>query len=123
MHLVNLTPHTVNFFEPGDVTPSGTVLLDAEPCRSIPPTLPPARVSCTWESAGEVAGVPLYTPTYGQVRGLPDPAPGVSYIVSLLTAQAAAASGRTTSDLYAVAQTVRDTGGRIVGCLGLSQPV
>lgn len=122
MNLVNLTPHAVNFFAPDDC-PNGTVLPGAEPCRTIPPTLPPARVSCTWEPVGEIDGVPLHQPTYGQVQGLPDPAPGVAYIVSLLTAQAAAASGRTTHDLYAVAQTVRDGSGRIVGCLGLSQPV
>ena len=44
-----------------------------------------------------------------------------TYVVSLLTAQAAKAGGRLTDDLLVVGETVRDADGKIIGCLGLGR--
>ena len=66
----------------------------------------------TW--AGIVEGGKVECVEYGAVEGLPDPQPGVYYIVSGLVL--AAAPNR--PDLLAPGQPVRDAEGRIVGCKG-----
>lgn len=56
--------------------------------------------------------MPVNSTTYGTPEGLPEPVYGRYYIVSALTAQAAADR----KDLLIVDSTVRDGEGRIVGC-------
>lgn len=80
---VNLTPHAVNLqFPNGDTVP----LLSAGEARvttfSTPHPLPDA------------GGFPVETLSFGPITGLPDPQEGIIYIVSMMTAQAAAATGR-----------------------------
>ena len=103
--IVNLTPHDINLFR-GDelvekIVSSGT-----------------ARVSVRSEKVGEINGYPISKNCYGEIIGLPEPQPGVFYVVSALVAQAAA--GRRT-DLLVVNDTVRDQDGRIIGCRGFAR--
>jgi len=63
---------------------------------------------------GEV--VELVMTTYGTPEGLPELEEGTYLVVSILTAQAAKAAGRSTADLLITSDTVRDVVGKIVGC-------
>lgn len=105
----NLTPHPVNFLD-----------ADGHTVRVITPSGPPARAQTTQTDLGEIAGIPVTRTVYGAPEGLPDPQPGVYLVVATLTIQAARAAGRTTEDLYAPGELVRDDQGRIVGCRGLT---
>jgi len=60
--------------------------------------------------------VPLVTSRYGEPTDLPAPEDGTYYAVSILTAQAAKAAGRSTSDLLVTSDPVRDAAGKIAGC-------
>jgi hypothetical protein len=103
--IVNLTPHDIHLYR-GDelvetIVSSGT-----------------ARVSVRSEKVGEIGGFPISKNFYGEIIGLPDPQPGIYYVVSALVAQAAA--GRR-DDLLVVNDTVRDQEGRIIGCRGFAR--
>jgi hypothetical protein len=76
MKFVNLTPHAINL-----KTSSGEVL-------TIVPQAPAARVSSVvGDFIGEINGVAIHkAPVWGEVEGLPDPAPETIYIVSALVA-------------------------------------
>jgi len=62
--------------------------------------------------------VPTSRNVYGGVSGLPDPAPGVVYIVSLMVANACP----NRVDLAIVNETVRNASGQIIGAQSLSFP-
>jgi hypothetical protein len=79
--------------------------------------------------------VPWERKAYGTVEGLPEPedygtgpvayekghaGPSVYYIVPLLTALAAQASGRTVADLLVPGAQTRDENGTVNGCLTLA---
>ena len=100
----NLTPHTVSI-----INEDGTVKA-AFPSESI------ARASQTAEHVGELDGIELVSMKFGATEDLPAPEDGIYYIVSVITANAAKAEGRTTSDLVITADPVRDDSGRIIGC-------
>ena len=84
MRLVNLTPHNITVRTGrGDIT--------------IPPSGQIARVQTVQREAGHVnvapgVRVPVVETTFGEVVGLSEPRPGVTYIVSSLVLQAV--SGR-----------------------------
>jgi hypothetical protein len=103
----NLTPHPV------------TVVV-GDRNAVIPPDGVVARAAVTETDAGTVtiAGlvVPVVVETLGPPVDLPDPEPGVYLIVSRVAASAAAAHGRTTTDLLSPTRLVRDGDGRVVGC-------
>ncbi len=48
-------------------------------------------------------------------KDLPEPKDGVKLVVSIATAQAAVAAGRTTGDLLITADPVRDSAGKVIG--------
>ena len=100
----NLTPHTVSI-----INEDGTVKA-AFPSEGI------ARASQTAEHVGELDGIELVSMKFGATEDLPAPEDGIYYIVSVITANAAKAEGRTTSDLVITADPVRDDSGRIIGC-------
>lgn len=100
----NLTPHTVNI-----VAEDGSIKA-AFPSEGI------ARASQTAEHVGELNGIELVSMRFGATEDLPAPEDGTYYIVSVITANAAKAEGRTTSDLVITADPVRDDSGRIIGC-------
>lgn len=102
--IINLTPHTVNI-----ASDKGTVV-KTFPSEGI------ARASQVSETAGDIDGVELVRMTFGETQGLPDPADDTYLIVSIITANAAKAQGRTTNDLLITADPVRDEEGKIIGC-------
>lgn len=56
----------------------------------------------------------------GHVPGTPR-TPAVYYLVSMIAAEAARCSGRTTEDLLTPGQQIRDEHGRIIGCRSLTR--
>jgi len=102
--LINLTPHMVTIkTEHGEVhvLPSGQS----------------ARCAEERQLVASLSGVPVSRARYGEVQGLPEPQPGVAYIVSALVLGAV---GDQRADVFAPGPGIRDTEGRIVACDGLS---
>lgn len=103
--LLNATPHPLNI-----VQRDGSVLtLEAS---GICP-----RCSSTDIIDQSIGLIEITRQTLGRVEGLPDPVPGLYFIVSRLVASAAA--GR--NDLLVPGSLIRDDQGRVVGCKGLSR--
>ena len=109
MRLVNLTPHPITL-----IAPTGERL-------TVPPSGVVARVAERMESLGEVmvdgVSLPLVKRSFGELEGLPEPEPGVLYVVSALVAEAAWRTGR--ADVVGLADFVRDEQGRVVGARAL----
>lgn len=103
-NIINLTPHTVNI-----CNEDGTIVKSFE-SKGI------ARAKQTAQHVGELDGIELVSMKFGNTEDLPAPAEGVYYIVSVITANAAKAEGRTTDDLVITADPVRDAANRIIGC-------
>ena len=84
-----------------------------------------ARAATSTVAAGEVrvTGVsfPVTRTVFGEVVDLPEVEEDTLLVVSLITANAAVAGGRTADDLLVVGETVRDEGGRIIGCTGFGR--
>lgn len=100
----NLTPHCITM-----VTTDGEVS-HTFPSEGI------ARATQTNVQVGEVNGIPVMETHFGETVDLPEFQEGTYLIVSIITANAARANGRTTCDLLLTTDTVRDESGRIVGC-------
>ncbi len=109
MKIVNLTPHTLNFYN-GD-----KVVLSVEPSGLV------ARADQVRTPAGQLDAdeitIPINTNTYGTVKNLPDPVDGTVYVVSALTA--AAVHGR--DDVFIVDDAVRDDANRVIGARALAR--
>lgn len=107
--LVNLTPYTINI-----------VTDDGAPIMSIPPTGQVARIPTKIENLGEVEidgkMIPVTKTVYGEMEGLPDPVPGVTYIVSVFIANHVPERG----DVFVPGEQVRNDSGKVVGCRSLS---
>jgi len=114
MDIINLTPHDIHLVLDGSSTP-GLVIPRASETGARARAV--SHRAGTVEHAGHV--IPEYITEYGAPHGLPDPRPDTILIVSVITAQAAAAAGRPTHDLRLTHDLVRDADGRIVGCRGL----
>ena len=128
MEIINLTPHNINIYQtenlvelgkpgsnhwalPEDDTP--------QPIRVIPSGVTPAtapRVEVRHKPAGELDGVPCWRAEFGQPYNLPDAQPDTIYIVSALVSSAAPDR----KDLATVLGGVKDSTGRICGCVGLA---
>ena len=102
--IINLTPHTVSI-----VDEDGTVTATF-------PSEGSARADQIATKIGELDGIELVSMKFGATENLPASEDGTYYIVSVITANAAKAEGRTTSDLVITADPVRDDSGRIIGC-------
>jgi len=107
--IVNLTPHDV-------------VLMDSS--DNIIVTIPSSGVARAEQSDLEVnkatingKSFSLVVPSYGDVVDLPEYDGDTMYIVSKITADATAGSGR--YDLLGTAGLVRNEKGQIIGCRGL----
>lgn len=105
MTLINLTPHPISII-------SDTESLD------LPPSGEVARVSMTQTIVGHIGWIPIFTTSFGEVTGLPEPQEGVAFIVSGMVASAAPRG-----DVFSPGQLVRDADGRVVGCKGLTRSV
>jgi len=96
---INLTPHVINEVVTGlSLPPSGTI----------------ARVSASNTVVDNIDGIEIYQTVYGEVIGLPEPQPGVYYIVS--GAVLSACPDR--KDLLAPGELVRNADGQPIGCKG-----
>ena len=128
MKIVNLTPHPVVVLrddENGNVVGSTGVGTAAKEGKfTLVATLAPAgtvaRAVQQDKSAGQVeivgTQVPVIRSTFSAPTDLPEAEAGTCFVVSVITAQAAKASGRATDDLLITADPVRDVNGKIVGC-------
>lgn len=101
MELINLTPHRIN------------VLTRAGEYRVIEPSGTVARISSTTELVGEIDGIEIHRAAFGAPVDLPDPAPGVRYIVSGLVLDAVRRD-----DLLAPGELIRGEDGQPIGCRG-----
>lgn len=131
--IVNLTSHPVillcgeaegsviGFTGVGKAATEGRFSVVAE----IPPAGPVARASQKEKVVGSVPvngmEIPVVRMSYGEPTDLPAPEAETKYFVSVLTVQAAAASGRPVADLLFPGQTVRNREGQIVGLLSFAQ--
>lgn len=102
--IINLTPHTVNIVDGNDV------ITASFPSNGV------ARAEQSVKTVGKLDGIEIVSMEFGKTEGLPAPSDGTYYIVSLTTAKAAAAEGRTAADLLLTSSPVRDTDGHIIGC-------
>jgi len=99
MQFINLTAHGINEVTTGLVIPtSGRV----------------ARVKSSTVKVGEHGGVSIFTSTFGEVEGLPEPQTDTIYIVSALCLNAI--TNRT--DVVAPGNLIRDEHGNPSGCVG-----
>lgn len=108
---INLTPHPI-------------VLLDKDDQEVLTiPTTDVTRVSSQTATVGyfRINGVlvPRSHTQYGEVEGLPDPTPGVIYIVSGMVVSALAQQGIHRDDLLVPGMQIRDDQGRVIGCRSL----
>lgn len=111
MEIINATPHPIVLF--GADCPDTLASTDAPaPLVTYAPSGTLARAAQTRADVGVLNGVPVGASSFGEVEGLPAPAPGVWYIVSGLVL----AAGADRPDLLAPARPVRDEAGRVVGC-------
>lgn len=106
MTIKNLTPHVI------------TVLLD-DGTKKVFPSDGVARAAVTTTVVGNIDGIDIVSTVFGDPVDLPDPTPDTRFIVSLATANAARAAGRTTDDLLVTANPVRNDDGVIIGCRNL----
>lgn len=102
--IINLTPHTVNL-----CNEEGAIIRSYE-SQGI------ARAKQEAEVIGNLEGIELVTMKFGEPEDLPEPAEGVYYIVSIITANAAKATGRRIDDLLITSDVFRDAEGHIIGC-------
>ena len=121
--LVNLTRHPIavmaHLVRYADEVGSHKVVLS--------PSGEVARVEVTQEDAGLLPtgdgyAVSVVSNTYGEVEGLPDPVPGVAYVVSGRVLSALQDVGSDRTDVYGPdtgPTAVRDDGGHIVAVVRL----
>ena len=100
MQFINLTSHTINEIITG---------------LAIPPSGRVARVKASTIKSAEHAGVPIYSSTFGDVEGLPEPKPDVIYIVSALALNAVP-TNRT--DVVSPGSLQRNEHNQPIGCCG-----
>lgn len=116
MSLINMTPHAVLVFGsevPDVVGPEHTPVLTIPACgNQVRLQQVEAQVGLL-EEGGHM--VPEIRVQFGAAQGLPEPMPGVLYIVSSLVLQALPDR----DDLRVPARLVRDAQGRVVGCRAL----
>lgn len=104
MPLLNYTPHKVTINSYG--------LMKDFPSMGI------ARVSAKEVEINDFEEIPVIQQIFDdKIEGLPDPKPGVGYIVSRMVAMAA----RNRDDLFVPARLQRDSEGNIVGAEALEK--
>ena len=127
MKLVNLTPHAVSVFDhasaqllkrAGDMDEFRALLAKHPPLLRLPSS-GMARVDVERVLVDALrlpeGVIPIYRSQFtSRVHDLPDPQPGVRYVVSAIVLRACPER----SDLLVPVEGVRDPHGRIVGCTG-----
>lgn len=105
MILVNLTPHPINVY---DSENNLIKVFESEGVVRVSEKIIPLYK--------EVDGCPLVVKSYGSVMGLPEPRPGVYFIVSTIVTQSEAHR----KDLVVPSEPVRDDKGVMIGCRSFS---
>lgn len=117
--LVNLTGHEITFlndeaFIHPDIPPTVKV--------SIPPSGTLARVGNRTRIVDKIVyngrEICITSTRYGNVKGLPEPSPGVLYIVSKVVAEAVYPDR---DDVLIMSGLYRDSSKRVVGCRNLAK--
>jgi len=106
----NLTPHAIRVCRP-----DGSLIVE------IPPSGHVVRVKTELRRDGAIGPVWMWREAMVDLVDLPPPSPGIIYIVSKIVAVFARALGR--SDLVVPGPLIRDSEGRVIGCVGLSRVV
>ena len=106
---INLTPHAISIFRTAE---------DTNPII-VPPSGTGARVGFRPTSSTTVDGVTVTRSMLTGVTGLPEPEPGIWYVVSGMALDYLGVWGPQRADVLAPGELVRDEAGRPVGCLGL----
>ncbi len=122
MKIINLTPHIVSIVSPACAefdprTKSYKLVGELKILKTYEPegsAIP--RCSMREEEIGVIDNVPVVKNTYGEVTDLPPEEEDTYYIVSALVANAAKRS-----DLLIPSRMVRDTEGKILGCLAFGK--
>lgn len=104
MEFINLTPHDIN------------VVCADESIKTFPKSGIVARCEEVRELITIIDGIPMYRVTYGDVYGVPDPAPNVWYIVSMPVRLAL----HWRDDLLSPGELIRNEAGQPIGCRGLA---
>ena len=100
MKFINLTSHDINEVTTGLTIPaSGRI----------------ARVKSSTTKVAEHQQVPIYSSTFGDIEGLPEPQANVIYIVSALALHAVPADR---IDVVSPGSLQRNPEGRPIGCCG-----
>lgn len=110
--IVNLTPHDIHLRDSWDTEPWLTIPASGQVARCSEQR---QAVSAITTDSG--AKIPVNRVSLGDVAGLPDPQPGVAYIVSRLVAEAC----RGRDDIFVVDDLVRDPQGRVIGARALAR--
>jgi hypothetical protein len=109
MEFINLTTHEIVIYD----EEGKNVIL------RIPPSGKIARVATDSKIVGRINGIPVRKTTYGEIIDLPDPKPGVVYLVSTVLLMALKEKGMNRPDVLSPDTTpdsaVRDEQGRIIG--------
>ncbi len=116
MKLTNLTPHTLDFLIPFNGRDIVVATLPSEgTARARQQDVPAGAIVVNGFS------IPVVKTEFGETEGLPEPEAGIGYVVSIITANAALAQGRNTSDLYVPSGLVRNDEGQVIGCKALAR--
>ncbi len=118
----NLTRHAVTVYP--EHTPELIVPGEHQPVLDLPPGESDARVEETVTPAGHLGQVPFAVLSFGAMSNLPAPTPGVTLIVSRLTAITLHAAGEHRPDVAFPAGQVRalvDGVQRVIGCRSLAR--
>lgn len=100
MQFINLTSHDINEVTTGLTIPaSGRI----------------ARVKLSTTKVAEHQQVPIYSSTFGDIEGLPEPQANVIYVVSALALHAVPADRL---DVVSPGSLQRDPSGKPLGCCG-----
>lgn len=100
--IVNLTPHAITITDGPTFPPSGQI----------------ARVTTQQVDAGNIAGIPVKTQTFGDIIDLPSPQNDTVYIVSAIVLVAAKEQGRTDVIAPDTSNAVRNDAGHIISVPG-----
>ncbi len=122
--IINLTMHPIHLYSPDTPDVATAEELADRLVATIPPDGRTARL--TSKDLGQqfdvnVRGVrvPVHFAIFGELGGLPEDAPGVWWVVPLVSALAAPHRG----DLLVPHRQVKNTEGTVVGCRALSRVV
>jgi len=122
MSFINLTPHEIvlegKAFGARWVFPPSDMVARCETVRKVVDEFE-LEYPGDYEGVTEWCEVPIHSVGFGVVSGLPDPTPGVMYLVSSIVAQAVP----NRRDVLVPDDTIRDEGGRVVGCRAFARLV